>query len=337
MSGAADGYGLGLIVFAKILAMFVVLLTGFLLRRGRALNEEITATLSRLLTDLIFPALVVSQLVDLVDLRTLAESLSVFVLGAGILFFGGIVAFVFARLTLPAEERRTGAFLMAMPNWIFMPLPIVTALYGSPGVRALLLINVAMQFLLWTGGVWMLQRGVGHAHPLAQLRSNRGLQATALALVLGIVLPMASSFPNTIAAQTAVRLGRAVVEGVGMLGSLTVPLILLVIGSQLAGLTARETTRPRLLGTVVAGRLLVLPAVSAAALTFVRTMGWGGGDVVCSVALIIVTMPIAVTCGAFLERFGGDVPLGARAIFLSTVLSIFSVPTLVVAVQKLWH
>lgn len=336
MSAPADGLEMGLIVFTKILAMFVVLATGFLLRRARVLDEAITATMSRLLTDLIFPALVVSQLVDLVDWQTLRESVSVFVLGAGILLFGGAAAFLLARVALPPEERRTGAFLMAIPNWIFMPLPIVTVLYGPPGVRALLLINVSMQLLLWTGGIWLLQRGAGGSHPLTQLRSNRGLQATALALVLGVLVPHTASLPDTVAVHTAVKLGRALVEGVGMLGSLTVPLILLAVGSQLAGLAAHQRTSPRLLATVVAGRLLVLPMLSVIALTLLRRAGWGGSAVVCSVALVILTMPIAVTCGAFLERFGGDVALGARSIFVSTVWSIVTVPTLVVLVERCW-
>ncbi len=336
MTAPTGGLGLGLIVFAKILAMFVVLFTGFFLRRGRAITDEMTATLSQLITDLIFPALVIAKLIDLVSWQTVRESASVFIVGAVILLFGIAVAGIYGRLLLPPASRRSGAFLVAIPNWIFMPLPIVQTLYGPPGVRALLLINVSMQFILWTCGIWMLQRGVADAHPLDQLRKNRGLQATAVALVLGIVLPAASSLPATDAIQTTIKIARALLDGIDILGSLTIPLSLLVIGAQLGGLSEKHVTDSRTLGIVIAGRLLVLPILSAIVLTLMRRFGLSGPEVVQNVALIIVTMPIAVTCGAFLERFNGDVPLGARAIFLSTIGSIVTVPAIVVAVQHIW-
>jgi len=46
------------------------------------------------------------------------------------------------------------------------------------------------------------------------------------------------------------------------------------------------------------------------------------------VGCLIAAMPVAVSCGMFIERFGGDADLGARAITLSTLLSIATVPAL---------
>jgi predicted permease len=331
-----SGSTLGLIIFAKILAMFVVAFVGWLLRRNRVLDAAMTSTLSRLLTDLIFPALVVAKLIDLVSWQTLRESAHILGLGAVTLLFVCIAAELFARATLPRASRNTGAFLVAIPNWIFMPLPIVTALYGNDGVHALLLINVAMQFLLWTGGVWMLARGAAHAHPLEQLKSNRGLQATAAAFVLGLIVPATASLPGGDAMHVAIKICRALVDGVDMLGSLTVPLTLVVLGAQLGGLTSEHVANGRTLGTVVTGRLLIVPVFSAAMLTVLHHFGLAGSPVVQNVMLIIIAMPVAVTCAAFTERFGGDIALGARSILISTLFSVLSVPVFVVLVQQIW-
>lgn len=331
-----SGTSLGLIIFAKILAMFCVAAVGFVLRRRAIFNAEITSTLARLLTDLIFPALVVAKLIDLVSWSTLRESGAILALGGTIMICGGIAAEIYVRIALPRASRQTGAFLVAMPNWIFMPLPIVTVLYGADGVHALLLINVAMQFLLWTGGVWMLGRGASDAHPLTQLRSNRGLQATAVAFLLGLILPAASSLPDTAFMHIAIRLGRALVDGFDMLGSLTVPLTLLVVGAQLGGLTEEHVTDAKALGFVVIGRLLFVPTVCALVMTALRHFGIFGTTTVQNVSLIVIAMPIAVSCSAFIDRFGGDIALGARSIFVSTIGSIVTVPLFVVIVQRLW-
>jgi len=66
--------------------------------------------------------------------------------GAGLL-----VAPFFCR----AEQKNTFVFLAAIPNWIFLPLPIVEAMYGDAGVRTLLLGNVGAQLMLWSFGVWI--------------------------------------------------------------------------------------------------------------------------------------------------------------------------------------
>lgn len=336
MTQAPDGFSLGLIIFAKILAMFGVAFVGWALRRRSLLDAAMTSTLSRLLTDLIFPSLVVAKLVDLVSWPELRESAVVLALGGATLLVGCVAAGAFARVALPVAGRNTGAFLVAMPNWIFMPLPIVTSLYGDDGVHALLLINVAMQFILWTLGVWMLARGAAHAHPLVQLRSNRGLQATAAAFLLGLAVPAASSLPQTQGMHIAVQLGRALVDGAGILGSVTVPLSLLVVGSQLGALTSEHVTSGRTLGLVIAGRLLVLPLLCAVFLTGLRGAGLAGTQVVQNVMLIIAAMPTAVSCAAFIERFGGDVALGARSILGTTVCSIVTVPLIFVVVQRIW-
>lgn len=44
------------------------------------------------------------------------------------------------------------------------------------------------------------------------------------------------------------------------------------------------------------------------------------------IGLLIASMPVAVSCGLFAERFEGDVPLAARAVFYSTLAALVTVP-----------
>jgi len=52
-------------------------------------------------------------------------------------------------------------------------------------------------------------------------------------------------------------------------------------------------------------------------------------------AVIIVAMPVAISCTMFAERFGGDSQLSASSIFLSTLLSLVTVPVAVVVCHGL--
>jgi predicted permease len=90
------------------------------------------------------------------------------------------------------------------------------------------------------------------------------------------------------------------------------------------------------LAGLVAGRLLVAPAVT---LPLLRALTWGLGihmapaDFV--TAAVIVSMPVAVSCSMFVERYGGDRGLVAAGIFYTTLLSLATVP-LIVLVCRMW-
>ena len=61
------------VVFLKIAAMFLVIVGGWLARRRGFLAADFTATLSRLVVDVAFPALVFTQMLRTVDAAALRE------------------------------------------------------------------------------------------------------------------------------------------------------------------------------------------------------------------------------------------------------------------------
>ena len=53
------------------------------------------------------------------------------------------------------------------------------------------------------------------------------------------------------------------------------------------------------------------------------------------VGYLIATMPVAISCSMFTERFGGDVSLGAQGILYSTFFSLLTVPAMFFLIQRL--
>ena len=91
-------------------------------------------------------------------------------------FVGLLVSPMFSNKT----QRNTFVFLVAIPNWVFLPLPIAQALYGDTGVRTVLLCNAGAQLVLWSFGVWILHGSIRQA--AKNLLTNIGLWATALGI-----------------------------------------------------------------------------------------------------------------------------------------------------------
>ncbi len=338
-----------LIVLLNIAAMFLVILAGWVARRRGYLNAETTGTLSRFVVDLTMPAMVFTQMLRTVDPARLRASWFEPLLGAGIFLLGLLLGLLFLPLCKTQDQRGTCVFLIAVANWIYLPLPIVHALYGDDGVRTILLFNIGAQVVLWSVGVWTLQGGKPNMKSLRELAKNPGLIATALGILIALLIP-ASRTLESIASWYAPSLGAVGkvvsthspfaffcstgVLALVMIGSLTIPLSLIVTGAQLGGLVlADQPASPRLLPGVLVGRLLLTPLVLVLLVWFSARCGLVLPHVTLMTCYIVAAMPVAVSCSIFTDRFGGDTPLAARSIFYSTLLSIITVPGIIYIIQ----
>ncbi|MCX6997662.1 MAG: AEC family transporter, partial [Kiritimatiellaeota bacterium] len=311
----------------KIAVMFLVMLAGWAVRRHGSFTSETTNRLGRLVVDVTFPALVFTQMLQTVTAATLRASLCLPLAAIGVMSIAAGVGWTAARLVRAPAARPTFVFLVATPNWIYLPLPIMLALFGPDGVRAVLLFNVGAQIFLWTAGVALLCGGFDQ-RAVRQLPLNPGLLATAAGIALALLYPGAAGLetaqPGTAAAGELVC--AAVVQALWLLGSLTIPLSLLVTGAQLGDLRWDDPGHRGLLAGVVALRLLAAPAATLLLLRLLALLGWPLPDVARYTIVIIAAMPVALNCSLFTERFGGDTRLSASGIFLSTLGSLVTVP-----------
>ncbi len=324
-------------MLSKTTVVLLLVLGGALARRRRLLDAASCATLSRLVVDVTFPALVVAQLIRSLDRGALAASWSLPLLGALVLLIGAGVGL----LTSPAfcrgaagaaSPRRTYVFLCSLPNWIFLPLLIVESLYGAAGVRAVLLLNVGALILLWTLGVWLLSTtGEGRGDSPSGLRAlvrNPGLVATIAGVALAVAFPALGRWQRANPAELSVLpfAAHAVLAALGLLGQVTVPLSVFVTGGQLGGLSSAELRPDRPLLGVVLGRLALAPLALLVVGVLATKLGLRLSPVDEAVTLIVASMPVAVSGSLFVQRFGGQVDLAARAVLYSTLLATVSTP-----------
>lgn len=310
-----------LTVLRTLVALFVVMGLGALLRRRGIVGADGARSLARLVADVAFPALC---------LRGLAE------LGAEALLRGWVVVLLgFATLVVSAgvgeaTGRALGVgkgalpsvvFGVTMGNWIFFPLPIAEALHGSEGAGVVLLHNAGAQLYLWTFGVGRLV-GRGAREGARAIATNPGLWATLAGFVLAAAWPGAAHAPI---------LG----DVLGWIGGLTVPLATLAVGAELAGKEAGAVDlglgarrgRQRALGALVLGRLVAAPVVVAAVLYALLRAGVLERRAFL-VEVLVASMPISLTAGALVARARGadETRSFARAILVTTAASLASVP-----------
>jgi predicted permease len=322
------------VVFVKITALFLVIVVGWLARRRGFLAAKFTATLSRLVVDLAFPALVFTQLLRTVDAAALRAEWFSPLLSVLMFLVAYFVGLAVSPLFSGKAQRDTFIFLVTVPNWVFLPLPIAEALYGAAGVRTVLLCNAGAQLVLWSFGVWILHGRIRQA--LRNLLTNTGPWATVLGIGVALRFPAARELETIHAASASLGevLGGSRVQALALVGSLTIPLSLLTIGAQLGELTLAGHRFRRPWWGVILARLIVAPLVTLALGYAAMRSGVQIPDTARMVCYLIATMPVAISCSVMTERYGGDVPLAAEGIFSSTVFSLLTVPAMFWLIQR---
>jgi len=318
------------VVLLKILSLLPLMLVGWLaVRRGWA-GREIFSAASLFTVDVALPALTFTQLLRTVTPGTLRDQWFLPAAGAAVMILAWLAGAAMAPLFGARGRRATFVFLVTVCNSVYLPLPIAQALYGDDGVRAVLLFNVGMQVVQWTLAIGTLL-GRPEWRTMRDLALSPGLLATLAAIAAALAFPALRTLEglDPRGAALPALAGSALLQALSLLGTLTIPLALLVTGARLdvRGLGRRGPLALPLAG-VIFSRLLLAPAVTGLLMFLAAGAGIRVDEVSRRIIFLIACTPVAINCGVFTERYGGDSSLAAGAIFSSTLLSVISVPGL---------
>ena len=114
-------------------------------------------------------------------------------------------------------------------------------------------------------------------------------------------------------------------------GDMTIPVALIVVGSTLASMPKRAMLGSRFAYMVSFVRLIAVPAVVYAVFRLIPSID----PFTLQVAVVLSGMPIGVNGVMFCLKFNKDERLMAQSIFLSTALSMLSIPVLAMLVRSL--
>jgi predicted permease len=306
-----------LIVLETVLAVVAVIGVGAVLRRRGVLTEASAASMGRLVADVAFPALCLDTLAR-GDAGTLCAGAVVAIMGFATLAIAAVVGLAIVRvLGVSDRSRPTAVFAIAIGNWIFLPLPVADALYGAAGTTTVILNNVGAQLFLWTLGIVILRRGELDGAAGRAIATSPGLWAT----IVGIAIALAAPPVPAVAAPLLAVVGGAV----HLLASLTIPLVCVAIGAQLAAPSARADARS--VAAIVVGRMFVAPILVSVAIELAqRTGATSLGAEPRMTEHLIAAMPVSLSAAALVERYAGDTALVSRAILVTTLMAIVTAP-----------
>ena len=290
-------------ITSQVIILFLIVLVGLLCRRLGYFTDETIRGVTQIVVNITVPALTISNMqrpfaydVLLGFLLTLGLTvlLVLFALGAGLVIFR----------SRPHAKKAVAANLLAFPNCGFMGYPIILAINPDWMIYAVAY-NIANILTTWTIGVSLYQ-GKENINLRRVLLNPNILSALAgfILFCTGVTLP---SIPA---------------EALSMLGGLTTPMTMLLLGTRLDGL--RLADLKDIDYHIAAGvSLIALPLLVRLCTALLPV-----APAVAGTLFILTAMPCGTMNAMQAELYGGDKVFAARAIAYATLLSLVTVPIL---------
>lgn len=286
--------------------LFTIVVLGYALCKLGYMGDKFDQKLSSIVIDVTCPALILSSVMgaELPD-----RSLILPLLGIGFLTYILLLVFGFwvpRFVDKSRDEQGMIGFALMFANVGFIGYPIVSAIFGPKAVFYAALLNIPNTFFIFTAGV-MLVKG---EHNMKSL-SAKVLFSPA----------MIAAFVAALMVAFGVRTPDIIARPVTMVGNITIPAALMVIGSSMARLPLKEIIGSPKVYVASLLRLVVVPLSVYFLFRFC-----GVSDVINNINTVIIAMPVASYGTMFCLKYGRNPSLMTEMTFVTTLGSILTIP-----------
>lgn len=301
------------VLFSNLVGLFLLIGVGFFAVRMNVLPIEAAKPMSALLMKITVPATVVSSMLRPFDPAFLR-------LGLSILAVGTVLFALFAALSLglaplcrvPQGRRGMWCCCATFCNNSFMGFPVALAVLGEEGLALTVILAIPFNLMAYSIGARMVCMDADGAGAAPAVSWKRALFSMInLATLVGTVLYI-TQLPVPEAVQTPLR----------HLSNVTTPLSMIITGMNLSQGSLADVVRDRDAFTASAMRLLLFPLIAWGMMRCIP----GLDGLVMGAALLNMSMPAPAAATLMGEEYGGNVQIGSRIIFLSSLLCVATIP-----------
>lgn len=299
------------IILNQMIQLLLIMLLGFILAKTQLMTEGFNKKFTKITLNVSLPALILSSVLKQTGERNIKEVLIVFGIAIALYAVLPVISWLFVKLLrIPKEKQGLYMFMGVYGNVGFMGFPIIAAMYGDTAVFYTAIINLIFNLSVFSFGVPIMNYNTGKksGFSLKNLKTPGIISAMVAILVYFLNIPC----PSVIAETTAV------------VGNLTTPSAMLLIGSTLARIDLKSLFNEFILYPYSLIKQILIPVLFWLVLRiFVKD------EFIVGIVVILAAMPVANTAVLFATEYGHDNVLAAKGVFLTTIMSIITVPLIV--------
>lgn len=314
-------------VLTQTSILFILLIAGYVIKKLDITSDDMIAGISKLVLKFTLPIVIFISMNKEFSWDKLYKS--GIVLGIGLISY--IVAILVSKVVVKIfniDKQKQGVyrFLMIFPNTALMGFPIAQAIFGDDGLFYAVIYNILFNLFVWSLGIKLLsesstdpyirEQANAKGNTLKKIFLNPGMVAVFLGLILFV---------------SPVKLPYVVAQPLHILGELTSPLAMLVVGGLLANVGIGSMFKNTKLMGITAVRIVLLPAITLGICKMFGLSYELGG-----VISLLSGMPTAADAAMFARRYESDYNLASQGVFTTTLFNLLTTPAIIFIAMKLF-
>lgn len=296
------------VIATTMCSLIIIVIAGFISHKRGIINEEFERKLSGFVIKVTCPALLISSTMGdkMPDREHIPMLLLVSLLTYVILIPLAYIQPVLMRVK--RDLRGMYSFMLTYSNVGFIGYPVVASIFGPDAVFYACILNVFNTITVFIWGVMFI--------------SGENLK-NGFRFRLFVSPAMIATYISVIIVILNLHTPKAIAMPLSILGNMTVPSSLIVIGAALAEIPTRKMVGTPHIFIMCFLKLLVLPLLLYYAMIMV-----GIDTRISSINMILIAMPVASFGTMFCMQMGKDETTMSQGTFWTTLLSVVSIPLL---------
>jgi len=286
----------------QIIIIFFAIITGFICRKIKVMNEDTASAMSNVVVKVILPFYLFSAIVSSDAGINNRQMLTAIWLSLAFFVICGLIAVVTVKiLKAPKDDAGVYMFEILCSNATYMGIPVCAAALGSGAEFYASIMCIIYNLVCFSLGVFLLAGKASFRRVF-----NPPFIAGALATVLyAFKVPV----PELIVSATS------------FIGQATSPCAMLVIGSVLGSVPLKD-----MFSEWRAIPYVILRLFGLSAIIYLLVAPLNVDPTLKNMLVLIAAMPAATNSTMLCTIYGGNRALSAKLIFLSTALSAVTIP-----------
>ncbi len=290
-------------LFQLQIMMFLLIAIGYVLGKKNIITKEGRKSITDLIIHVILPCNIIVSFFIEMNLHILTSCFVIFLLSIGIQLFSTFVGKYFYP---HANERMLPVLRYATicSNGGFMGNPLVEGIYGSQGLLYASIYLIPQRIVMWSAGLSCFTKAKGK-EVIKKVITHPCIIAVAIGLffmITQISLPV--SFEKTLRT----------------LSGCTTSLSMIIIGVILSEINAK-TIFSKMNAYYCFIRLILFPAIVLSIGMILHL-----DPLVTAVSVVLSGMPAGTTTAILAAKYDGDAHFAVKCVFLSTLLSLITIP-----------
>lgn len=296
------------VIVNQMIILFLVMIVGYIANKAKILDQNQNQKMSSLILNVTSPALILSSVATPTN-GSLSSVVQIFLISIVIYMVLPIMGILLGKiLKVQKEDRNLYQFMTIFSNVGFMGYPVIQSIFGSEALFFAAIFNLVFNLFCYSYGVYLISGNGKLSFDFKQL-INPGIVFSIIAVIIYL---------------TKYQMPQIIGETSNLIGSITTPLAMMIIGSSLAEIPIKEVLNDIRIYPYTIIKQILMPILFWWVLKFITK-----DPTILGVLVILIAMPVGSITIMFCNQFKGNTALASKSIFITTLASVFTIPILV--------